>query len=58
MDLATAVEFDWKAAYGNIQAVRSGMRVFQISAKTEEGMNEFLDFLTARHVEQRHAAAD
>ncbi len=25
MDLAQAVEFDWQAAYGNIQAVRPGM---------------------------------
>ncbi len=33
-DLAEAVEFNWDAAYGNIQAVRPGMRVFRLSAKT------------------------
>jgi hydrogenase nickel incorporation protein HypB len=29
MDLAPAVEFDWQCAYGNVQAVRPGMPVFQ-----------------------------
>ena len=33
-DLADAVEFNWDAAYGNIQAVRPGMRVFRLSSKT------------------------
>ncbi|MGA7294028.1 MAG: hydrogenase nickel incorporation protein HypB [Terriglobales bacterium] len=58
LDLATAVEFDWTAAYGNIQAVRPGMRVFQLSSKTGEGMPEFLEFLASRVAEQRHATAD
>src|SRR5580693_10437799 len=48
MDLAAAVEFDWHSAYGNIQAVRPGMPVFRLSAKTGEGMNEYLGYLTAR----------
>lgn len=48
MDLASAVEFDWQSAFGNIQAVRPGMQVFRLSAKTGEGMNEYLDFLVAR----------
>jgi len=46
MDLASAVEFDWHAAHGNIQAVRPGMQVFRLSAKTGEGMDEYLTFLT------------
>jgi len=53
MDLAPAVEFDWHAAYGNIQAVRPGMPVLKLSAKTGEGMDEYLDFLTARLAELR-----
>ena len=56
MDLAAAVEFDYAAACGNIQAVRPGMRVFQLSAKTGEGMEIWLDFLAARLVESRSAA--
>ncbi len=45
IDLAAAVEFDELAADANIQAVRPGMRVFKVSAKTNEGMNGFLQFL-------------
>jgi hydrogenase nickel incorporation protein HypB len=44
-DLADAVEFDWESAHRNIQAVRPGMRVFQLSAKTGAGMDEYLGFL-------------
>ena len=57
MDLAPAVEFDWSSAYGNIQAVRPGMPVFQLSAKTGDGINEYLNFLTARLDELRTPAA-
>lgn len=56
MDLSAAVEFDWPTAYGNIQAVRPGMRVFKLSAKSGEGVEQFLEFLTARLVEHRQAA--
>jgi hydrogenase nickel incorporation protein HypB len=45
IDLAPAVEFDELAANANIQAVRPGMRVFQVSAKTNEGMDDCLQFL-------------
>src|ERR1700733_408921 len=45
MDLASAVEFDWHAAYGNIQAVRPGMQVFKVSAKTGDRIDEYLSFL-------------
>src|SRR5271169_5374940 len=48
MDLAEAVEFIWETAYRNIQAVRPGMPVFKLSAKTGAGMEEFLEFLAAR----------
>lgn len=57
IDLAGAVEFDWDAAYGNIQAVRPGMRVFRLSSKTGQGMEEYLEFLTARLADLRSAAA-
>jgi hydrogenase nickel incorporation protein HypB len=45
VDLATVVEFDELAANANIQAVRPGMNMFKVSAKTNEGMDEFLQFL-------------
>jgi hydrogenase nickel incorporation protein HypB len=57
MDLAPAVEFDWDSAYGNIQAVRPGMRVLKVSAKTGDGMQEYLSYLMARLDELRAAAA-
>lgn len=57
MDLAAAVDFDSDAAYANIRAVRPGMRVFRLSAKTGEGMDEFLDFLAGRLNELRTPAA-
>ena len=56
IDLAAAVEFDYAAAYGNIQAVRPGMQVFQLSAKTGEGVEKYLDFLGARLTELRSEA--
>jgi hydrogenase nickel incorporation protein HypB len=46
IDLAVAVEFDLQAARDNIQRVRPGMQVFEVSAKTGEGMEEWLRFLT------------
>lgn len=46
IDLAAAVEFDATAAHDNIQRVRPGMQVFEVSAKTNEGMSGWLQFLT------------
>lgn len=40
MDLAEVVEFDRAAALANIQSVRPGMRVLEVSAKTGQGMDE------------------
>jgi hydrogenase nickel incorporation protein HypB len=56
MDLALAVEFDWDSAYRNVQAVRPGMPVLRLSAKTGDGMDECLDLLTARLDELRTPA--
>ena len=56
-DLAAAVEFDETAALRNIQAVRPGMEVFKISAKTGEGMAEYLAYLEHRRARSRAAAA-
>ncbi len=47
MDLAAAVEFDAAAAHRSIQAVRPGMEIFEVSAKTGQGMEHWLSFLTA-----------
>jgi hydrogenase nickel incorporation protein HypB len=55
LDLAAAVVFDWETAFNNIQAVRPGMQVFKVSAKTGESMENFLQFLAARLSELRSA---
>ena len=56
-DLAAAVEFDETAALRNIQAVRPGMEVFKISAKTGEGMDNYLEYLEQRRSRSRTAAS-
>jgi hydrogenase nickel incorporation protein HypB len=55
-DLAVAVEFDEAAARRNVQAVRPGMEVFKLSAKTGEGIAEYLEFLEHRRVRSSSAA--
>ena len=48
MDLAEAVEFDLAGARHSIQSVRPGMEVIELSAKTGEGVDTYLNFLEAR----------
>jgi hydrogenase nickel incorporation protein HypB len=45
MDLAAAVDFNEQVLNQNIQAVRPGMKVLKLSAKTGERMQELLDYL-------------
>ncbi|HEX8925114.1 MAG TPA: hydrogenase nickel incorporation protein HypB [Terriglobales bacterium] len=45
IDLAQAVEFDERSALANLQAVRPGIRIFQLSARTGEGMQSLLQAL-------------
>jgi hydrogenase nickel incorporation protein HypB len=47
MDMAEAADFDCETAHRNIQSVRPGMMVFEVSAKTGEGMTAVAAFLTA-----------
>jgi hydrogenase nickel incorporation protein HypB len=45
MDIAAAVEFDLDAARANIQSVRPGMKIFEVSAKTGAGMDDIVRFM-------------
>ncbi|MDB5357422.1 MAG: hypB [Phycisphaerales bacterium] len=45
MDLATAVEFDREAAHRNIQSVRPGIQILEVSSKTGVGMEQCLAIL-------------
>ena len=56
-DLAAAVEFDEATARRNIQAVRPGMDVLTVSAKTHRGMAECVEFLELRRKGSRVASA-
>lgn len=56
VDLAHAVEFNQDVALANIQAVRPGMRVFQVSAKRNQGLSEFTDYIRSRLAASRATA--
>jgi hydrogenase nickel incorporation protein HypB len=45
MDIAEAVGFDRETALKNIRAIRPDIRIFETSAKTGAGMEEWLEFL-------------
>ena len=45
MDMAEAAEFDAAAARRNIEGVRPGMQIFEVSAKTGLGMPHVFQFL-------------
>ena len=47
-DLADAVEFDWPAASKNLQAVRPGIEILRVSAKTGNGMEDWLRFVATQ----------
>ena len=53
VDLAVAVEFDDDAARRNIQAVRPGMEIVAVSARTGAGMPEYIQLLETRLAELR-----
>jgi len=54
MDLAAAVEFDRAAALANIQSVRPGMRVLEVSSKSGQGMDEAVALIEDRIRVARH----
>lgn len=45
IDLAEAVEFDREGARGNIERVRPGMPILEVSAKTGQGFDSWMTFV-------------
>jgi len=56
-DLAAAVDFGEQTLDRNIQAVRPGIQILKLSAKTGEGMREFLDYLQKLRQPRSQAAS-
>jgi len=54
IDLADAVEFDRKAARANIETIRPGLPVMELSTKSGAGMDEWMSLLVSRR--RGHAA--
>ena len=48
IDMAAAAEFEWRAAVENIEAVRPGMQILSVSAKSGDGMAGWREFLESR----------
>jgi hydrogenase nickel incorporation protein HypB len=57
IDLAEAVGFDRDAALQSVEAVRPGMRTIALSARTGEGMNDYLALLEGALRSSRETAA-
>jgi hydrogenase nickel incorporation protein HypB len=57
IDLADAVEFDRATAHRNIQSVRPGMLILEVSAKSGRGMSEWMQYLETRVAESRPSQA-
>jgi hydrogenase nickel incorporation protein HypB len=57
MDLAEACEFDLGEARRNIEGVRPGMKIFEVSSKSGEGMDSVVDFLTRQLQHSRESLA-
>jgi hydrogenase nickel incorporation protein HypB len=53
VDLAEAVEFDASAAHQSLQSVRPGIPAFRVSAKTGEGLEQWLQFVQERFTTAR-----
>jgi len=59
IDIAEAVGFDRELAHNNIQAVRPGIEVIETSARTGQGMLQFIDFLKQQAaMKRREVMAD
>ncbi len=56
IDLAAACEFDRGTALANIEAVRPGIRVFEVSTKRGDGLDAWLAYLADRRQEMVRAA--
>ena len=57
MDMAQAADFDVAAARRNIESVRPGMKIFEVSSKTGAGMQQIFNMLRAQLADSRESRA-
>jgi hydrogenase nickel incorporation protein HypB len=55
-DMASAASFDRDLALANLKRVSHHARIFELSAKTGEGMQAWLDFLVEQHLPKKVSA--
>jgi len=58
IDMAEAAGFDGPLAHKNIQAVRPGMKVFEVSSKTGTGFGRWIEWLEAARAGTATVAAE
>lgn len=51
IDLADALEFNRETVYGDLKHINTAAPVFELSTKTGEGLDAWLDWLKATHAE-------
>ncbi len=57
VDLAEAVEVSVPEVHASIQSVRPGMKAFELSSKTGQGMGDLMEFLVAQRQEMKCGVA-
>lgn len=57
IDLSEAVEYNWPAASRNLHAVCADIEILRVSAKTGNGMDDWLRFIKSKREQLRHAKA-
>ena len=55
IDLAEPCDFDREAAWRNIREIRPGIRIFETSAKTGAGFEEWIAYLASERMAPRGA---
>jgi hydrogenase nickel incorporation protein HypB len=53
IDIAAAVDFDRTVALANIRGIAPQTRIFEVSARTGEGMKHWYDYLQAYRMRGR-----
>lgn len=53
IDLASAVDFDRELALSNLKRMSPGAQIFELSARTGQGLDEWCEYLVTQHARRR-----